>query len=221
MNVDVDRRQSLHVHGVGATVTESRLVRLVAIETLDLRPLSARPIALAGFMGAGKTSVGRLLAQWLGRRFIDTDDEAERLAGRSILDCFGSGEEAVFREYEAQAVRVALGQAGVVIALGGGAMLREDTRRRLRDSAVLVHLHLPWDQVRARLPELIAARPLLQGRTEAEVERLYRARLSLYSQAHVQVQVPPTGVEAAARQVLKTLNNGGWSSVTAVRRNEL
>src|SRR5215467_14400152 len=62
-----------------------------------------RPIALAGFMGVGKSSVGRLVAAELGRPFVDTDDVAQSITGRSILDCFQSGDEAVFREAEARA----------------------------------------------------------------------------------------------------------------------
>jgi shikimate kinase len=170
-------------------------------------------------MGAGKTSVGRLLAEWLERRFLDTDDEAERLAGRSILDCFRAGDEALFRDCEAAAVRAAVNDVGMVIALGGGAMLREDTRRLLLDRTLVVHLHVPWHRVRERLPELVGARPLLQGRTEAEVEGLYRARLSVYSQAHLEIRVPPGGPEVAARRVIRALNNGGWETVPNLRRS--
>src|SRR3989442_9907712 len=82
---------------------------------------SAMQIALAGFMGVGKSTVGRLLASELSRTFVDTDELVELNLGRSILECFQAGEEATFREVEAAAVREALDGEPSVIALGGGA----------------------------------------------------------------------------------------------------
>jgi len=167
--------------------------------------LGGRHLALAGFMGVGKSSVGRLLAVELGRPFVDTDPEAEAIAGRSIEDCFRSGEEAAFREAEALAVREVLAAGASVIALGGGAMLREDTRALLLQRAVVVFLHVSWSELRVWLPDLVATRPLLQGRSEEEVHRLYRSRLAIYRQAHLRVTVPRTGPEDAARRVLQAL----------------
>jgi shikimate kinase len=169
------------------------------------RTLAGRHLALVGFMGVGKTSVGRLLAAELGRPFVDTDPEAEAIAGRSIVECFGAGDEAGFREAEARAVRQALDGEMAVIALGGGAMLREDSRALLLARAVVVFLHVPWSEMESWLPEMVATRPLLQGRTLAEVERLYRSRLDVYEQAHVRVSIPRTGAEDAARAVLREL----------------
>ncbi len=170
------------------------------------RALAGRHVALAGFMGVGKTSVGRLLAAELGRPFVDTDPEAEAIAGRSIDECFQAGDEAAFRDAEARAVRDALDGDAAVIALGGGAMLREDTRALLLARAVVVFLHVPWRQMEEWLPEMVATRPLLRGRTLAEVERLYRSRLDIYEQAHVRVSVPRTGAEDGARSVLRALD---------------
>lgn len=164
-----------------------------------------RPIALAGFMGVGKSSVGRLLAAELGRRFVDTDEEAAVIAGRSIDDCFRSGDEAVFREAEAQAVRAALSGQAAVVALGGGAVLRDDVRGLLLERALLVFLEVPWDQMQAYLPELVATRPLLRGRSLDEVCRLYESRLDAYRQAHVHVVVARTSPADAARRVLEAL----------------
>ena len=98
-------------------------------------------IALAGFMGVGKSTVGRLLATELSRSFVDTDEVAQLRIGRSIVECFQAGDEAIFREAEAEAVREALTGPPSVIALGGGATLREDTRALLLAKALLVYLH--------------------------------------------------------------------------------
>ena len=164
-----------------------------------------KPIALAGFMGVGKSSVGRLVAAALGRPFIDTDEEAQSIAGRSIVDCFQSGDEAVFREAEARAVRQAVATDAAVIALGGGAVLRNDSLSLLLDETLLVYLHVPWSELREWLPEIAGTRPLLQGRTVGEIHQLYRSRVSTYRRAHLRVWVRRTSSEEAARRVLRAL----------------
>lgn len=167
--------------------------------------LGPRPIVLAGFMGAGKSSLGRLVAAELGRRFVDTDEQAELIAGRSIADCFLAGDEAGFRRAEAEAVRRAAGLEEAVIALGGGALLRDETRELLLSRTLLVHLHVPWSQLRPRIPELVATRPLLQGSSLAGIHRLYRSRLEVYRRAPVQVTVPRTTPEEGAARLLRVL----------------
>lgn len=170
-----------------------------------LSRLGQRPIALAGFMGVGKSSVGRLVAAELGRCFVDTDEEAQSIAGRSIVDCFQSGAEAVFREAEATAVRHAVATGAAVIALGGGAVLRKDSLTLLLDKTLLVYLHVPWSELQDWLPQMAATRPLLQGKTMPEIHQLYLSRLSTYRRAHLQVWVRRTSAEDAARRVLRAL----------------
>lgn len=184
-----------------------------------------RPIALAGFMGVGKSSVGRLVAAELGRPFVDTDDVAQSITGRSILDCFQSGDEAVFREAEARAVRQAVATGAAVIALGGGAVLRDESLELLLKKALLVYLHVPWSELRAWLPEMAESRPLLQGRTLGEIHQLYRSRVSTYQLAHLRVWVRRTSPEEAARRVLRALQRsarvrGPAGAPTSGRRNE-
>jgi len=170
-----------------------------------LSRLGPRPIALAGFMGVGKSSVGRLVAAELGRCFVDTDEEAQSIVGRSIVDCFQSGDEAVFREAEAMAVQQAVATGAGVIALGGGAVLRDDSLTLLLDKTLLVYLHVPWSELRDWLPQMAATRPLLQGKTIPEIHRLYLSRLSTYRRAHLQVWVRRTSAAEAARRVLRAL----------------
>jgi shikimate kinase len=165
-------------------------------------------IALAGFMGVGKSTVGRLLATELSRPFVDTDEVVERNLGRSIVECFQAGDEAVFREAEAAAVRHALSGEPSVIALGGGAPLRGDTRALLLKTALLVHLYLPWAEVRKWISEYATTRPLLQGRSTREIHTLYLARLAVYRQAHLEVRVPRTSPEEACQRILGALQAG-------------
>src|SRR5438445_7485354 len=133
-------------------------------------------IALAGFMGVGKSTVGRLLATELSRSFVDTDEVAQLRIGRSIVECFQAGDEAIFREAEAEAVREALAGRPSVIALGGGATMREDTRALLLEKALLVHLHVPWEEVEKWISDYASPRPLLQGKSVQEIHELYLSR---------------------------------------------
>jgi shikimate kinase len=163
-----------------------------------------RHIALAGFMGSGKSSLGPPIARDLGRPFFDTDVEVER-RGRSIVDFFAAGEEPAFRALEAQVVRELVDGPPAVIALGGGALQNDRTRELLAQRALLVHLAIPWEAVRAELPVLMSTRPLLQGRSELEIHQLFMRRERNYARAHLRVEVQREGVESAAQKVLEHL----------------
>lgn len=167
--------------------------------------MTGRPIALAGFMGAGKTTVGRLLAAELGRPFFDSDAEVERLSGRAVADFFEAGEEAEFRRREAEAVAALVERGPVVIALGGGALLDAGTRERLAESAVVVHLSVPWEELRGRLAGSEASRPLLRDRAEEELRELYERRLEVYRAAAVEVAVGGRSPASAVAAVLAAL----------------
>lgn len=165
-----------------------------------------RPIALAGFMGVGKSSVGRLLAEVLERPFHDTDGYIEEAAGRSV-DSFFPDDEREFRRREAEAVEYILARGPSVIALGGGALLNEQSRRRLREKSLLVHLHVSWRELSAHIPALIATRPLLRGKTLAEIHRMYLIRLASYRQAALRITVGRRGTAEAAADVLRALRS--------------
>lgn len=164
-----------------------------------------RPVALAGFMGAGKTTVGARLAELLGRTFHDTDRLVEERTGRSVADFFERGEEAAFRRQEAEVVAQAMGWEDVVVALGGGALLDERSRRLVLERSVLVHLEVPWEDLRPRLAAVSGSRPLLRGRPIEEVRALYLARLSVYRQAPVQLLVAESDPAATAARLAALL----------------
>ena len=164
-----------------------------------------RPIALAGFMGVGKTTIGRLLAERLERPFHDTDACVEAAAGRSVEDFFRNHEEGEFRRLEAAAVADLVVKGPVVIALGGGALMDDTSRRTLTERSVLVHLHVPWTQLRERVPALIATRPLLRDRTPADIRRLYLLRLATYASAAIRITIRRGTPAQAAEQVLAAL----------------
>jgi len=134
-------------------------------------------LALIGFMGAGKSTVGRDVAERTARPFVDTDEEIERLHG-PIPELFERG-EAEFRRLEEQVVAEALAGPPAVIALGGGAVLSEKTRRRLSAHAYTVLIEVDvddaWERVRG------SNRPL--ARNEEDFRGLFDSRRPIYTEA--------------------------------------
>lgn len=108
-------------------------------------------VALIGFMGCGKSTVGALLASRLGCRFLDLDELIEERAGRSIRQIFEEQGERVFREHEARAVQAACLHENAVISVGGGAVMNPDNAARLKDAGRIVWLRAPADVLWQRI----------------------------------------------------------------------
>ncbi len=163
---------------------------LALAETLIQRRLQPeqKNLVLIGFMGAGKTSVGKELAELLGCALYDTDQETERRAGMTISDIFRFQGEESFRKMETDTLRTLLEQTGqnggyTVISAGGGLALREENQRLLREHAVCIYLKTSPEQVLLRL-QGDTTRPLLQGGNVREkVEGLLAARGPVYEKA--------------------------------------
>ncbi|MDS1269417.1 shikimate kinase [Lipingzhangella sp. LS1_29] len=137
------------------------------------------PLAvLIGAPGAGKSSVGSLLAERLGVRFVDTDAVIEDRAGKAIGDIFVEDGENTFRELERVVVAETLHTATGVVALGGGAALREETQQELAGHHV-VYLEVPFEEAVKRVG-LAKARPLLAGNPRAQLKKLLQERTPVY-----------------------------------------
>jgi shikimate kinase len=165
-----------------------------------------RPISLAGFMGVGKTTLGRRLADALDRPFVDTDREVEAISGRTPNDFFAHDQEAEFRRVEAQVVRDLTARGPIVISLGGGALLDPTSRRLVERKTALVHLHVAWTHLRGHIPEISEGRPLLKGRSVPEIHRMYLARHHTYQGAALRITVSRVSVEEAMRTILTSLD---------------
>ena len=148
-------------------------------------------VVLVGAPGAGKSTVGRLLAARLGVGFRDTDDDVERAAGKSIGDIFVDDGEPEFRALEREAVAVALACHDGVLALGGGAVADPGTRERLSDHRV-VFLDVGLADAASRVG-LNRDRPLLVGNPRAQLKKLLDQRRPLY------LQVATMTVDTAGR----------------------
>jgi shikimate kinase len=150
--------------------------------------LGSRSIVLVGLMGAGKSSVGRRLAEKLGLTFVDADHEIELAAGKSIAEIFADHGETYFREGERRVIARLLDGESKVLATGGGAFINEETRKRIRNSSVSVWL-------KAELPLLMkrvmkrSDRPLLRNDDPEGVMRdLMDKRYPVYAKADITVE---------------------------------
>jgi len=152
-------------------------------------PVNVRPthaldfhIALTGFMGAGKTTLGSDLALALGRSFIDVDAEIEREAGTPISEIFSARGESEFRWLEGKRIRDLLEtREPAVIALGGGALGSRGVRLAVRRTGHLLWLSVPHALSAARAAAAPGSRPLLAGDTAAKLAALAAAREPLYA----------------------------------------
>ena len=189
-------------------------------------------VVLTGFMGTGKTAVGREVARRLGRRFVDMDAEIEARAGKSIPRIFADDGEAAFREMEATLCQELSAQEGLVIASGGGTLLDAANRASLLGSGMVVCLTCDVDEILwrldggpgsgrslaspprqwgatgvptgDRLPTQAQGRPLLNvADPRAEVERLLEARRPAYATIPWQVDTTHLSVEQAAARVVE------------------
>jgi shikimate kinase len=167
--------------------------------------LVARSVALVGFMGVGKSSVGRELAALLDRPFVDTDGLVEQRAGMTIPELFRLRGEQVFRAFELEAVRQVLALPACVVALGGGAFGQPAVARLLLEHTLVVHLYTPWRHLRDVLPELTLTRPLLEDREPWEVEDLFLRRAGSYRRAHLRITLPRSTPAEAAELVAAVL----------------
>lgn len=145
--------------------------------------LSGRTIVLVGMMGAGKTSVGKRLAEALGLPFYDADVEIERAAGRSISEIFEQRGEAEFRDGERRVIARLLEKPPHVLATGGGAFCNPQTRELVARKAISVWLKAP-PEVLARRVARKNTRPLLNGKDPRRaLEELLEKREAAYGQA--------------------------------------
>jgi shikimate kinase len=149
--------------------------------------LGTRSVVLVGMMGAGKSTIGRRLSLRLRLPFLDADTEIETAAGMSIPDIFEARGEPDFRDGEARVIARLLDSGPGVLATGGGAFMREETRNRIRDKAISIWLKADADIIMRRVKRR-ADRPLLQtADPEATVGRLLREREPIYQYADLTV----------------------------------
>ena len=163
---------------------------------------SPRNLVLVGFMGTGKSAVGRRVAALAAAPFLEMDAELERRAGKSISRIFAEDGEPAFRDQEAQLAEEWGRKQGAVISCGGGVVLREANLRALHANGLLVCLTARPEVILARTARA-AKRPLLAGdNPEQKIRDLLAARAPLYAKISVQIDTSDLGPEELAAQVL-------------------
>ena len=186
--------------------------RSIAKETEAVRQrLGTHPIVLVGLMGAGKTSVGRRLAEKLAIPFIDADHEIEAAAGKSIAEIFADHGEPYFREGERRVIQRLIRNGAQVLATGGGAYMNEETRARIQDHGISIWL-------KASLPLLMKRvlkrqdRPLLKtGDPEAVMKDLIEKRYPVYGLADITVESRDVQHGQMVNDVIRALVHwNGW-----------
>ena len=163
-------------------------------------------MVLIGFMGTGKTTVGRLLAARLGWRFLDLDEVIVAEAGRPIADIFRDDGEPAFRALEQAALGRVLGEGAVVIATGGGAACREDNLTAMLARGRVVALFAsPTESVRRA--GVKSGRPLFDGAADpvATAQALLAKREAFYRRAHVHVETEGKGPEEIVAEIAEAL----------------
>ena len=165
-------------------------------------------VALVGFMGAGKTSVGREVAQRLGWRFVDLDEVIEKREGRSIEQIFQEDGEAAFRQIECAVARETAKSAEcepLVLALGGGAFVDPGIRSCLKEAQIpTVFLDAPVAELFRRSEQPGVNRPL--RRDPEQFERLYERRRAEYLKAAIRIETADKLIGSVAQQIISELN---------------
>ncbi|MEV5024934.1 shikimate kinase [Paenibacillus sp. LPE1-1-1.1] len=159
-------------------------------------------LVLIGFMGTGKSTVSKLLAEKLGWKRVDGDEEIERLENKRISDIFATDGEAGFREIETKVLDLILASGdSCVVATGGGAVLREVNRELMLSKGYVVALKANPEQIIARVKS-DNARPLLQGDAEERVNLLLEQRKHAYDFAHLTIDTTNMSAEEVVATIL-------------------
>jgi shikimate kinase len=169
------------------------------------RLLAGRPIVLVGMMGAGKTTVGRRLANRIGRHFVDSDEEIEAAAGMSIEDIFATHGEADFRAGEVRVIARLLKDPDIVLGTGGGAFVNAETRALVKAEAVSIWIKADFELLFARVSRR-SNRPLLKTANPREtLQKLIDARYPIYAEADLTVVSTDVPQDQVAGQVIDAL----------------
>ncbi|MDY0300399.1 MAG: shikimate kinase [Trichlorobacter sp.] len=163
-------------------------------------------IVLTGMMGSGKTSVGRLLAKQLGYRFVDLDALVVQLEGASINEVFARDGEQAFREMETAALATLAQHTKMVLATGGGAVLKEENRLLMRMLGVVINLKAAANTLAERLMQT-DDRPLLakDGARQEQLSLILQARESCYADADIRIDTDNKTLEDVAAEIHKKL----------------
>lgn len=160
-------------------------------------------IVLIGFMGTGKSAIGRRLAARLNREFVDTDEEIERITGKTISQIFAKYGERRFRSEEALMVKKVASRENLVVATGGGVVLNPENVRLLKESGILILLTADPEVIYRRVKRK-RNRPLLEGSSDllSRIKELLEERKEAYQVAEFTVDTGAHTIEESVEKIL-------------------
>ena len=164
-------------------------------------------IALIGFMGTGKTAIGKALAEKLGKEFVELDSLIEQKAGKTIPEIFQEDGEIAFREFEIEVTKEAAGRKNAVIACGGGAVLNKINIDRLRKECIIVYLAASPRVILKRTSGDESERPLLKRPNKAlHIQELLRFRKPFYERAtDIKIDTSKLDIDSITGQIISKL----------------
>jgi shikimate kinase len=172
------------------------------------RTSEIRNIVLVGFMGAGKSTVGKAFAEGCGMRLVDVDELIVRERGKTIPKIFAEEGEEAFRNYETGALRSLLEAGGLVVATGGGVVGRPENWALMRLIGPIVYLRARWPALRERIAGC-TNRPLASAdRPEDEIVALLQRRMPLYEQADLIVDTENKTVADVVAEIRRGIDRG-------------
>jgi shikimate kinase len=164
--------------------------------------ISQDRLFLVGFMGVGKTTVGRALAQKLQYQFIDLDDLIQSATGKTVAEIFAEYGEAYFRKRETEMIQSCKELEKTIVALGGGAYISPENQKIIQGLGQAIWLDCPLDVIISRI-NFDGSRPLARG--EGELAELLSRRSSAYAQADYHIRVGDKKVEQVVDAIIRLL----------------
>ena len=163
-------------------------------------------VALIGFMGSGKTTVGKILAEKLNKQFVEMDSLIEQKAGKSIPQIFAQDSEIAFRQLEIETTKEVAGSKNHVIACGGGIVLNKINIDRLKDKAVIVYLTASPAAILKRTAADKNKRPLLKNNKAVTIGELLKFRKPFYERmADIRINTSGLDLNSAADKIITRL----------------
>lgn len=159
-----------------------------------------KAIYLTGFMGVGKSTIGRELGKALNLPVIDTDDYIEKKKDKKIRDIFDTVGETSFRTYEREALKE-LPTEDVVITTGGGMVTQQENREWMLSHGTVIYLHCDFDVILERLKD-DSTRPLFDHEQKSRTEKLFHDRLPLYQEAHYTINTSNKEVSDVVSEIM-------------------
>ncbi|MFA1819174.1 shikimate kinase [Virgibacillus oceani] len=164
-----------------------------------------KSMVLIGFMGVGKSTIGKELAIRFKRDFVDIDMEIEKLFGMETTEVFKTHGEKAFREKEKELSIYYAKQPGYIVSFGGGAFIDEDIRSICLTHSLIIYLDLNWEYWKDRISILMDSRPMLQKKNMEEIKALFYTRKKLYHYHHIKINMDNLNIEDTVNRVMSAL----------------